>query len=84
MQRSTQACRPYRPSPAPVDTDWFRDRLAAVGMTQRQLARKLALDPSAVSLMLRGRRQVKLAEAKELADALAVQVDEVMEHVIGL
>ena len=86
MERPTLACRPFStqyPAPAHVDTDWFRDRLAAVGMTQRELARRLDLDPSAVSLMLRGRRQVRLAEVERLSDLLAVQVEEVMIHVLG-
>ena len=50
-----------------MDTNWFRDRLADRGLSQRALARHMGLDAAAVSLMLRGRRVMKLTEAAEIA-----------------
>lgn len=64
----------------PVDTQWFRDRLADQRMSQRGLARNLGLDPAAVSLTLRGKREMKIAEAAQIARLLGVPADEVMRH----
>ncbi len=61
-----------------VDTKWFRDRLADRGMSQRGLARLLGLDAAAVSLMLRGKREMKLTEAAEVARLLGVPADDVI------
>lgn len=61
-----------------VDTDWFRDRLAQRQMSQRGLARAMGLDAAAVSLMLRGKREMKLTEAAEIAQLLGVPADEVI------
>jgi hypothetical protein len=41
---------------------WIRDRLARPGKTQRGLATALGLDPSAVSRLLTGQRQLRAAE----------------------
>lgn len=64
----------------PVDTKWFRDRLADQRMSQRGLARSLGLDPAAVSLTLRGKREMKIAEAVSIARLLGVPADDVMRH----
>lgn len=64
----------------PVDTKWFRDRIADQRMSQRGLARQLGLDAAAVSLMLRGKREMKIAEAAAIARLLGVPADEVMQH----
>lgn len=64
----------------PIDTKWFTDRLADQRMSQRGLARALGLDPAAVSLTLRGKREMKIAEAAAIARLLGVPADEVMEH----
>lgn len=63
-----------------VDTKWFRNRLSDQRMSQRGLARQLGLDPAAVSLMLRGKREMKIAEAAAIARLLGVPADEVMTH----
>lgn len=64
----------------PVDTKWFKDRLADQGMSQRGLARTLGIDPAAISLALRGKREMKIAEAAAIARLLGVPADEVMER----
>ncbi len=63
-----------------VDTRWFRDRIADKQMSQRGLARALGIDAAAVSLMLRGKREMKLAEAAEIARLLGVPAQDVLEH----
>lgn len=62
-----------------MDTKWFRDRLADRQMSQRGLARALGLDAAAVSLMLRGKREMRLNEAAEIARLLGVPADDVLQ-----
>lgn len=64
----------------PIDTDWFKDRLADKRLSQRGLARAMGLDAAAVSLMLRGRREMKLTEAAEIARLLGIPAQDVLEH----
>lgn len=63
-----------------VDTQWFRDKLAARHMSQRGLARAMGLDAAAVSLMLRGKRQMKLQEAAEVARLMGVPAEDILQH----
>lgn len=62
-----------------MDTKWFRDKLADRGMSQRGLARAMGLDAAAVSLMLRGRREMKLHESALIARLLGVPAEDVMK-----
>lgn len=64
----------------PVNTTWFKERLAEKRMSQRGLARTLGLDAAAISLTLRGRREMKLNEAATIAMLLGTPVEEVLEH----
>ena len=64
----------------PIDTHWFRDRLADRQLSQRRLARHIGLDAAAVSLMFRGRRRMQLTEAAQIARLLGVTLDEVLSH----
>jgi phage repressor protein C with HTH and peptisase S24 domain len=63
-----------------MDTNWFQQALERNGATQADLARHLALAPSAVSRMLRGERQMKLLEAVQVAQFLNCSQDEVLLH----
>ncbi|MFN7609908.1 MAG: helix-turn-helix domain-containing protein, partial [bacterium] len=63
-----------------VDTQWFQERLRERDVSQRRLAKMLSLDPSALSLMFRGRRKMTTVEAAELSRILGVPLDEVMLH----
>lgn len=63
-----------------VDTQWFRDKLAERRMSQRGLARAMGLDAAAVSLMLRGRREMKLREAAEIARLIGIPAEEILKH----
>lgn len=65
---------------AQVDTGWFRERLAAVGLSQNELAARLGMDKGSMSLALRGWRAIRLGEAVAVARELGVEVDEVLAH----
>lgn len=62
------------------DRGWFLEQMRRAGVTQRVIADRLGRDESAVSLMLRGRRRIRLDEAAELAKILGVSYDEVVER----
>jgi transcriptional regulator with XRE-family HTH domain len=64
----------------PIDTKWFKDRIADKRMSQRGLARALGIDSGALSLTLRGLRGMKMTEAADIARLLGVPVDEVIQH----
>lgn len=61
-----------------VNTKWFRERLSERDMSMRRLAKLLELDPSAVSLMLRGRRVMTADEANRISGLLTIPVTEVL------
>jgi transcriptional regulator with XRE-family HTH domain len=61
-----------------IDTRWFQTRLADKHVSQRQLAKRLGLDPAAVSLMLHGRRKFTAQEAVEIARVLGVELEAVV------
>jgi transcriptional regulator with XRE-family HTH domain len=63
-----------------IDTKWFTDLLADKRMSQRQLAKHLGLDSSAVSLTFRGKRDMKLTEAAQIAQILSIPIDDVLHH----
>lgn len=63
-----------------VNTLWFRDRLADKKLSQRRLAKLLDLDPSAITLSLRGERRWTNVEVLKLAEILGVQTTEVMRQ----
>ena len=64
----------------PINTRFFQDRLADIRLSQRQAARRLGLDPAAVSLMFRGKRRMQLTEAAAISRLLGVPMDEVLKH----
>lgn len=63
-----------------IDTRWFRAQLAERGLSQRQLARKLGLDQSAISLTFAGKRRMRFEEAADMARLLGLPVSEVLRH----
>lgn len=63
-----------------VNKRWFQNAFLSRGITQRRVAKHLHLDPSAISLMLRGKRALKLDEAAELARLLSIPVEDVMTN----
>lgn len=63
----------------PIDTQWFTDRLAERRLSQRQLAKLMGIDSSAVSLMFRGKRKMTLDEAAQVAVLLQSSTQQVLE-----
>ena len=61
-----------------IDTNWFKERLAAKQLSQRKLAFMMGLDAAAMSLMLRGKRKMSVNEAAVIAQHLGVSAQEVL------
>jgi antitoxin component HigA of HigAB toxin-antitoxin module len=66
--------------PPDINQEWFKERLRQIKMSQRQLAKKIGLDPASVSYMFSGKRRMTMEEAKVLASHLLVPVTEVMRQ----
>lgn len=64
-----------------VNTSWFKEKLSERRLSQRGLAKLMGLDSSAISLMLRGRREMKITEAATLAALIGVPAEEVLANV---
>lgn len=64
----------------PMNTEWFRQKLAERKLSQRQLAKQMDLDPAAVSLMLRGQRRMTNEEAHFIAGRIGVPMTEVLRQ----
>jgi ribosome-binding protein aMBF1 (putative translation factor) len=64
-----------------VTTNWFKEQLIQLNMSQRQLAREMKVDPAAVSYMISGKRRVSIDEAKRISDIFGVPTTEVMRQV---
>lgn len=63
-----------------VDTKWFKEQLAARSVSMRTLAKKIDIDPSSMSLTLRGLRRMTNEEAARISAELSVPVTEVLRH----
>jgi transcriptional regulator with XRE-family HTH domain len=61
-----------------VDTQWFKARLKEIGKTQAQLATEIRKSEPAVSLMLRGKQNVRVQEAQQVATALDSPLNDVL------
>jgi hypothetical protein len=57
---------------------YFLVKLRDIGLSQRQLAKRMDMDPASISYMLRGKRKMSMEEAQQLGDILKVQTTEVM------
>jgi transcriptional regulator with XRE-family HTH domain len=68
------------PDLAPMNTDWFRQQLAARKLSQRGLAKLMDLDPAAVSLMLRGQRRMTNEEAHRISGLIGASITEVLRQ----
>lgn len=60
--------------------NWFIDKLKAIKLSQRGLAKKMELDPAAVSYMFNGKRDMSMDEAKSIASIFGMPVTEVMRQ----
>lgn len=80
---SPQHLRPFILLPQtvpPIDQAWFQEKLRNLKISQRQLAKRIGLDPAAVSYMFAGKRTMSMDEAKAIADIFLVPVTEVMRQ----
>jgi transcriptional regulator with XRE-family HTH domain len=63
-----------------VDKQWFMERWAEKRFSLRDMARKMDIDPSALSRTLSGGRQMKPQEIVNIATILGVTSEEVLAH----
>lgn len=69
-----------------IDTAWFIRRIEGLDLSLRKIAPLIrgrsgkSLDVAAVSLMLRGLREISLSEARQLANILEVPMSEVIKR----
>lgn len=63
---------------AKIDAAWFRSKLTQKNRSQRALAKHLALDPGAITLMFGGKRRMQMDEAKKIAVFLGEQLTDVL------
>jgi hypothetical protein len=59
---------------------WFLSQFAARKTSQRQLAFKMGMEPSALSLIVNGKRKLSAVEAGDLAKHLGTTLEDVMRH----
>lgn len=59
---------------------WFDARIRDKKLSQRALAKLLNMDPSSLSLLLHGKRRMRVEQAAEIARLLGVPVADVMRH----
>lgn len=60
--------------------EWFRERLSAMKISQRGLAKLIDIDPAAISYMFNGKRAMSMDEAKSIASIIRMPVTEVMRQ----
>jgi|GEM_PF-1857669 transcriptional regulator with XRE-family HTH domain len=63
-----------------LDVQWFKTKLEEKQLTVRGLAKLLEINPSTVSLMLRGIRAIHNKDAVKLADILGVTTIEIFKR----
>lgn len=63
-----------------IDVGWFKEKLEEKQLTIRGLAKLMELNPSTVSLMLRGIRSIHNEDAIKLADAFNVTTTEIFKR----
>ena len=64
----------------PVNTQWFKDRLAEQGKSQAALARHMDIDKASLTRIFQGKRRLQLEECKKVARFLSVPVDMILEN----
>lgn len=64
----------------PIDSDWFFKRLKERGYSLRRFSGALGMDPSAVSRMFNGRRNMSAEEQDRVSALLGLTLAEVSAH----
>lgn len=63
-----------------MNAEWFQQQLALKRLSQRLLARYLGLDPSAITLMFKGKRRMQLDEAARIAEFIGAPIEDVLSN----
>jgi transcriptional regulator with XRE-family HTH domain len=63
-----------------INDQFFRNALHAANKSQREMARHMELDPSAITLMFQGRRAMQLHEAQQIAQFLGIAIEDVLRN----
>lgn len=63
-----------------VNEQWFRDRLTALGRSQREMAFAMGLDPAQLNRTLKGTRKLPAEEAARMARFLEVPTPAVLKN----
>lgn len=64
-----------------IDKKWFENAMKDRGMSQRQFAKRVGLDPSQISLLLSGKRRTKKSDILMFAENLNAPVNDVLRAV---
>jgi transcriptional regulator with XRE-family HTH domain len=63
-----------------MDRDWFKQRMDKAGLSLRAMAKRIPMDPGALSRTLRAERRMQLPEVRRIAEILGASEQEVMTH----
>lgn len=63
-----------------VDKQWFTNKIQDKKISQRQLAGRIDIDPSALSLILSGKRKLGMLEAARISDELGAPIEQVLNR----
>ena len=63
-----------------IDGQWFRDRLADQHLSQRSAAKHLNMDPASLSLLMSGKRRMRVDQAAALSELVKVPLGEVIRR----
>ncbi len=63
-----------------VNYKWFSDKIVSKKLTQRAVAKHIGVDASTLSLLLHGKRRMRVEQAAEIARLLGVPVGDVMRN----
>lgn len=67
--------------PAPnLNVRWFKDQMARVGLLAKDVAEQMEINPTVLSHIFSGRRNLKLREASKLASILQVPLADVLAN----
>lgn len=62
---------------------FIQQQLHKKGMSQRQLAFRMNLDPAAICYLLKGKRHLKATEAMQIAEILNINPMQILKNLKG-